>query len=191
MTTTTLSPIREPRRPRGGFTLVEVMISAGLGAILLAGVMSTFLFMGRSGANFQNYSDMESQARKALETFAEDARQADTITWNSNVSIRLTVNTVVVVYEYDSSTATFYRRVSGSSRALITGITASSFAFKAYNVNGTDLPLTSAAELATATSTTKQLQISLEATRTSQTVVAATNSVLSARYILRNKVVTA
>lgn len=167
------------------------MISAGLGAFLLAGVLSTFLFMGRSGANLQNYSDMESQARKALEIFAEDVRQAGSITWNSNVSITLTVNAAAVVYEYDSSTSTFYRRVAGGTRALITGITANTFAFKAYNVNGTEMPLTTAGELTTASSSTKQLQISLEASRRSTTVVAATNTVLSARFILRNKIVTA
>lgn len=175
---------------RRGFTLVEVMISAGLGTFLLAGVLSTFLFLGRSGANFQNYSDMEAQARKALEIFAEDVRQAGTITWNSNVSITLTVNTLAVVYEYDSSTATFYRRTAGGTQSLITGITSGSFTFTAFNVNGTSLPLTTSGELTAASSSTKQLQISLEASRTSTTVVAATNTVLSARFILRNKVVT-
>ena len=48
-----------------------------------------------------------------------------------------------------------------------------------------------AAELAAAGTNTKQLQISLQASRTNQTVVAATNTVLSARFILRNKIVTA
>jgi prepilin-type N-terminal cleavage/methylation domain-containing protein len=155
MTTTTLSPTRK-RASRRGFTLVEVMISAGLGAFLLAAVLSTFLFMGRSGTNLQNYSDMEGQARQALEAFAEDVRQASAITWNSNVSMTLTVNSASVVYEYDSSAKTF----SSSDRT-------------------------------TANSSTKQVQISLEASRTNTTVVAATNTVLSARFILRNKVVTA
>jgi Tfp pilus assembly protein PilW len=181
----------KPPLAHRGFTLAEVMISAGLGAFLLAGVLSTFLFMGRSGANFQNYSDMESQARKALEIFAEDVRQAGSITWNSNVSITLTVNTVAVVYEYDSGTAAFYRRTAGSTQSLITGITSGSFTFTAFNVNGASLPLTTSGELSAAGSSTKQLQISLEASRTSTTVVAATNTVLSARFILRNKVVTA
>lgn len=193
MTTTTLSPTRKRglRSRLRGFTLVEVMISAGLGAFLLAAVLSTFLFMGRSGANLQNYSDMEGQARQALEFFAEDVRQASAITWNSNVSMTLTVNSASVVYEYDSSSGAFYRRVAGSSRTLITGITSSTFVFAAYNVNGTSLSLASASDRTTANSSTKQVQISLEASRTNTTVVAATNTVLSARFILRNKVVTA
>jgi len=164
-----------------------MMIGAALSSFILAGVLSTFLFLGRSGANFQNYSDMESQARRALEMFAEDVRQASAISWTSNESVTLTVNSASVVYAYNSSTRVFYR--NGTS--LITGITAGSFAYKAYKVDGTELPLATAANLTAAGVNTKQLQISLEASRTSRTVVAATNTVLSARFILRNKIVTA
>lgn len=167
------------------------MIGATLGAFLLTAVLSTFLFMGRSGANMQNYSDMEAQARKALEIFAEDVRQASAITWNSATELDLTVNSTTVRYLYDSAASTFYRRAASGTTALITGISADTFEFKAYNVAGTELPLTTSAELTAATSSTKQLQISLEASRTNTTVVAATNTVLSARFILRNKVVTA
>ncbi|MEI6464394.1 MAG: hypothetical protein WCQ89_06695, partial [Verrucomicrobiota bacterium] len=68
------------------------MISATLGSFVLLAVLTTFLFLGRSGANLMNYSDMETQARKALELFAEDTRQASDVYWNSADSVRLTVN---------------------------------------------------------------------------------------------------
>jgi Tfp pilus assembly protein PilW len=191
------------RRRAGGFTIVEMMVGASLGAFIMAGVLSTFLFLGRSGANVQNYSDMESQARKALETFAEDVRQANAIVWNSEVSVTLTVNAANVVYEYVSPAAAttarpagFYRTATGSDRRLISGIKINSdgtttFMFRAFNIAGTELAVSSAALRTTANSSTKQLQISLECQRTNTTVVAVTNTVLSARYILRNKIVTA
>jgi prepilin-type N-terminal cleavage/methylation domain-containing protein len=190
MTTTTLLPTRSRTRARG-FTLVEVLVSSVIAAWILTAVMATFLFLGRSGANIQNYNDMESQARTALELFAEDTRQASSINWESETEIYLTVNAQAIYYYYDSGTDTFYRKVTsgGTPRALVTGITA--FAFKAYSITGADLPLTTADELTTATKSTKQLQISLEAARSSQTVVDATNTVLSARFILRNKRITA
>jgi hypothetical protein len=171
--------------------MVELMVAAALSAFVLTGVMSAFLFMGRSGANLRNYSDMESQSRKALEQFAEDVRQASAISWTTNVYVTLTVNSAGVAYYYDSSTGTFYRRTATNTTALITGITNGTFVYKPYNVAGTLLPLVTAANLTAAGSSTKQLQISLEASRTSQTVASATNLVLSARYILRNKIVTA
>lgn len=201
MTTTTPSPGRNPRfrpaAPAGGFTLVELMIGASLGSFILAGVLSTFLFMGRSGANVQNYNDMESQARKALEFFAEDTRQASGVIWGSDSNtVALTVGTNRVTYSYNPTSRQFSRveiviatSAAVSSRVLVTGIT--SFGFSAYNISGSNLPLDTAANLTAANGSTKQLQISLEAARANTTVVAATNTVLSARFILRNKKVTA
>lgn len=174
----------------GGFTLVELMIGASLASFLLAAVLSTFLFLGRSGANVQNYNDMEAQARKALELFAEDTRQASGVTWGADSNtITLTVNGAPVLYSYDPTSRRFARRDNTSTQVLVTGIT--TFAFSAFNIAGNSLPLVTAANLTAANGSTKQLQISLEASRTSTTVVAATNTVLSARFVLRNKRVTA
>lgn len=190
MTTTTRWPSREPRPPRrrsGGFTLAEMMIGATISTFVLAGVLSTFLFLGRSGANLQNYSDMEAQARSALEQFAQDTRQASAITWNSATSVTLTVDSTPITYA--SASGSFTRQTPTATRTLLTGII--TFSFKAYTIAGTEITgIGGATTLAAAGKTTKQLQISLEAARTSRTVSAATNTVLSARFILRNKVVT-
>jgi prepilin-type N-terminal cleavage/methylation domain-containing protein len=190
MTTTTPLPTPE-RAGLRGFTLVEVMIGATISSFILLAVMTTFLFLGRSGANVQNYNDMESQARTALELFAEDTRQASAITWITKDELYLTVNAVQIYYYYVAADATFYRKVTtgGDPRALVTGVT--NFDFSAYSITGALLALDTTAALATAGRSTKQLQISLEAARSNQTVVDATNTVLSARFILRNKRVTA
>lgn len=191
MTTITLSPSSpEPRARRGGFTLVEVMVSAALSSFILAGVLSTFLFLGRSGANLNNYNDMESQARKALELFAEDTRQASAVAWTSSNSLTLVVNAVNITYAYDSGAARFTRLVGGNTTTLLSGIT--TFSFLAYTITGASITdFSTAAARTTANNTTKQIQISLSAARTSATVTTATNIVLSARYVLRNKRVTA
>lgn len=209
MTITTPSLTLDRSRRNAGFTLVELMIAATISAAILAGILSTFLFLGRSGANIQNYSDMESQARKALELFAEDTRQASAVTWVTNNQIRLTVNGNPHTYTYASGTLSRQTVISGTTTntVLLTGIippvartdtnatTCTPF-FRGYNINGVEFTAIqysapSAADLAVASSGTKQLQISMEATRNSRTVVAATNTVLSARFILRNKRVTA
>jgi Tfp pilus assembly protein PilW len=192
MITTTLSPVLRARALRSGpgttgFTLVEVMIGASLSAFILAGVLSAFLFLARSGANLQNYASMESEARKSLEQFAQDTRQASGITWNSSTSVTLIVDSANITYAYTSSIGRFTRVTAAPSvtTTLLTGIT--SFTYSAYDINGTAVSL---ASLADAGKITKQLQISLKAIRTSSTVVGATNTVLSARYILRNKRIT-
>lgn len=193
MTITTPSRILDSARQRSGagFTLVEVMVSATLASFILAGILTVFLFLGRSGANVRNYSDMESQARKALEVFAEDVRQASSITWSSETQFSIVVNAVSITYEYETANGLFTRTAATIKRTLISGISSGTFTFRAFNITGTELPLATAANRAAASSDTKQLQISLEASRTNSTVVAATNAVLSARFILRNKIVTA
>ena len=181
-------PPRPPDRQSRAFTLVELMIGAALSAFILAGVMSTFLFLGRSRANVPNYNEMEAQARTALAYFADDTRQASDLTWSSSTSVSLMINGAAVSYTYDDGAKTFTRTDSATTRVLVRGITL--FAFKAYDINGTPLALDSAGALATAGQSTKQLQISVAAARTNTTVVAATDNVLSARFILRNKKVT-
>ena len=185
MTTTTPWPVPDRRRAVRGFTLVEVMIAGIIGTFLMLGVLTTFLFLGRSGANIANYSEMEFQSRKALEMFAEDTRQASSITWNSSTSVTLIVDAQAITWSYAGGSLS---RQTGSATpiTMITGIT--SFAFTAYDITGAQVALS---DLTAAGKVTKQLQISLQASRISQTVTTATNLVLSARYILRNKRVTA
>lgn len=189
----TITPLPGPetaRRPsrRRGFTLVEVMIGATISGFVLVGVLTTYLFLGRSGANVQNYNDMEAEARRALEQFAQDTRQASAIAWNSAESVTLIVDSVAVTYTHASGR--FARISGGVTRTILTGITA--FSFKAYTITGAEIPgIGTTTTLAAAGQTTKQLQISLQASRRSQTVTTATNTVLSARFILRNKRVTA
>ncbi len=186
MTTITPSPARKLSLRRG-FTLVEVLIGATLSSVILAGVLSTFLFLGRSGANMQSYSDMETEARRGLELFAQDVRQASAIVWNSAESVTLNVNSVNITYSYDGAQRIFFR----NGFQLINGVTPGTFAFRAFNVAGGEMLVATAAQRTAASAGTKQLQLSLQASRFNTTVVAATNTVLSARFILRNKNVTA
>lgn len=184
-----------PSKPSSrAFTLVEVMIGATLGTIVIAGVASTFLMLGRSGANVANYSVMESQSRRALEELSQDVRMASNVTWNTDQSVTLvvpdnyTATSNQVTYAFDSSTAEFYR-VPGDVSATATAAAASrtilvrsvaSCTFARYN------RLNAAATTNTAT---KRIQLTLVVRRTTRTVASASNTILSASYILRNKLV--
>ena len=189
---TTITPSRNRpetlRRRSRAFTLVEVMVGAALASFILAGTLTCFLFLGRSGANLRNYTDMEAQARKSLEIFAEDTRQASAVNWTSTDSVTLTVNAANIVYTY--ANGIFTRKIGSGTATLLTGIT--TFTFSAYDINGSAITdFSSAAARTTANNSTKQVQIALSASRTTTTVTTETNIVLSARYVLRNKKVTA
>jgi Tfp pilus assembly protein PilW len=163
------------------------MVGSALGAIVLAGVLSTFLMLGRSGANVANYSMMEMESRRALEELSQDVRMAEAITWNSAQSITLKVPDNYtstgnqVTYAYDSTSKTFYRMpgIASATNPQTTLVrSVASCAFARFN----RLNAATAADV-----TTKRIQLTLAVRRTSQTVASASNTILSASYILRNK----
>ena len=205
MTTTTPKLIAaELGGLRGGlrraFTLVEVMVAAGLSGIVLVAILTAFLFIGRASITMRNYTDMETEARNAMETFAQDVRMSSGATWISANSLTLTIEqgggTTTATYTYHPTASgsgasfiparTFTRTVSGRTDTLITNIR--SFEFNAYSI---DTAAISLASISAATSNaTKQVQISLETERVNTTLALATNKVISARFVLRNKHVT-
>ena len=135
-----------------------------------------------------------SEARNALEYFGQDVRMASDVSWDVTppskaTSLTLKVpppssggSTRSITYAWDSTTKQFTRQVdSAAATVLIANCT--TFAFQAYKLGGTG-EASNALE-------TKQIQLSLTASRSSATVVTATDVVLSARFILRNKDVSA
>lgn len=194
-TTRSTSPRRELRP--GGFTLVELLISTGLSAIVLAAVFSAVLMINRSGYLLNNYIEMEKQARNALETFAIDARMTEAVTWirksggTDLVGITLIPpDNKTVTYLYNPTAGTLVRtdNTTHQSLTLVSGI--QSLSFTAYKYKDGSPP--AAIDPATTIDTllkndTKMVQISLSAIRTRSALADATNNVVSARYVLRNK----
>lgn len=188
---------RSPRRRRQAFTLVEVMVSASLATLVLAGVMSAFLFIGRTGFNAGNYSEMEAQTRRALDRFATDARRATAVQWHSSRQLTFTLptggtGTTQVTYAYDplsvgATARSFYRFAGDATSAapreiLVRGVD-SDFAFQRFKLEQNGVTANAAAN----DLETKLIQVNLRPVRSGVTVVASSQSTLSARYLLRNK----
>ncbi len=199
---TTSTPRTDRHRTAGpsspaGFTLVEILIAASLSTLVLAGVMSAFLFIGRTGFSASNYSEMEAQTRRALDRFAHDVRQASGIHWNHSQSITLSLPTATnattrVTYAYDSSsigpTARSLYRLPGDAgsslpREVLVRQLAPDFSFQRFKLdqNGTT------ANAAANDLETKLVQMNLRLVRTGRTTVDSTQSAISARHVLRNK----
>ncbi len=164
------------------------MIGASLGTIVLTGVMATFLMLGRTGMNAANYSMSETEIRRALESFSQDARMASDLVWNSETSVTLTVpndyaaNGNQVTYAYDSDDQIFFRRpgdVSSSATRLDLIRSVSSLEFARFN--RLNSPTSSDSEA-------KRLRVTLNVRRTGTTLVAANTTVVSTSFVLRNKV---
>ena len=208
MTTLFAEPACAPHQQRRGFTLVEVMICAAIGSFVLAGILSTFVMLVRSSTGLYNYVGMETEARRGLENFSEDSRMASGITWTDNTHVALTVphvgsdtyaNTITYWWDTTAGSSTYHyflrREVDTDSSGATTTTTTTtlvhdvaSFQFDRWQAGG------ATGVQATSDANTDQLQIHLTLRKQASQfgvsgtgVVAATNLVVSARYILRNK----
>lgn len=162
------------------------MIGAALGSMVLAGVLTSFTMLLRSGTSAANYSTMESQSRRAFEQFGIDARMASNLVWNSASSVTLTVpnnytaNGNQVTYAYDS-TNKWFSLVPGdgssTSGRLILVREVTSVTFTRYDRDSATT---------TADTATKRLQLSLNIRRNAGGS-AVTENIASASFTLRNK----
>ena len=201
------SPASPPRPTRrlSGFTLVEVMIGAGIGSYVLLGILTMFVFLGRSGARLTYYNAMALESRRALDEFSQDVCMASDVVWNSPSSITLTVPDNYgfpyankVTYAYDSATTgankrSFYRvpgtpaqdaGIPNRRTILARNVTACTYTRRDRLDN-----------LATSDASTKRLELTLRISTTAiagaatgmVNTVAATENAISATYLLRNK----
>lgn len=194
------------------------MVGSSISSFLLLGVLSAFLFMGRTSANIINYSEIEAKARQSLEMFSREVHNANNVTSYSGTSVTLTIPDTVssdpdgtgsgaytVTYTFDTANAKLTRsgppidNPTGASVTtdLITGVELvpgfTSYLNYYRYVRPTTYPLGQGYFDGFTTNTAanaleiKQIEVSFVLRRQNVTVTAATNKVLSARFILRNK----
>lgn len=190
MTTTT------PHAKSRGFTLSELLIATSLSGIVLAGVLTTFLLIGRTGFNASAYAEMSSALRNSLDLFHRDARLASDVRWHDERRLTLLLphpsgETVSVAYGYEpagpgSATGVFYRETTQDDtpvRTVLARDIASDFAFQRYRLGSAE----NVAPIATNDLETKLVEVTLRAVRRSPTGAPVSQSAVSTRCLLRNK----
>jgi prepilin-type N-terminal cleavage/methylation domain-containing protein len=181
------------RHRPAAFTLPEVIIASTLSAVVMAGVLSAFVFFGRTGLAVGHYQKMETELRRSLEIFAEDARMATDIRWETPWQLTLSVprsdgssSPVTYSFEPDSGSAltgVLHRIHHDGRREVLVHDVATDFAFKRYKIEQPGL----ADNTALNDLETKQLQLNLRTLRLTTGGPASTQAAISARYVLRNK----
>jgi prepilin-type N-terminal cleavage/methylation domain-containing protein len=125
---------------RAGFTLVELLIGLSLSLIIMGGVLSSYVFLGRNftrslGISSTNQPNLETQGRRTLAYFTQDVRMASGIDTSgvspnvlpsaSGVTLVLPTSsgTTTVTYVYDSTAQTLTRTpASGTAQIMHTNL---------------------------------------------------------------------
>ena len=90
-----------------------------------------------------------------------------------------------MTYGYRAQTKDFVRTANETTLVLASGI--ESFQFKAYDLGGTSVSLSTAAERTAAVASTNMVQVNIALRRNPASTANASAQTVSARYILRNK----
>lgn len=127
--------MKKSPRQAAAYTLVELLIGVSLALTVMMSVLSTYLFLGRQLARLAHRQTLETEARRAILSFAQDMRGAVAVSNPGDTSVILTVptasSTMTVTYTYASgsdNTGTLTRTPSvGSAQVLLRYLSAFDF----------------------------------------------------------------
>jgi len=114
------------RKSRRGFTLVEILIAAGLFGIVSLALATIFFFSTRSFVSMTTYAELDKINRTAMDKLTYEIRQANhvnavTMDDSGHISGISLINGdgQAVTYNFDSATKQLVRSASGSSQVLL------------------------------------------------------------------------
>jgi prepilin-type N-terminal cleavage/methylation domain-containing protein len=168
---------------RRGFTLVEFLISSGIGSIFFLTLGYLSFFSARSYVAMINYADLETRSRNTLDTMSAEIRQANKL--NSFTSSSLNFEDSdgqALQYVYDSSAGTLSRIKNNETKTMLTGCDTLTFGvFQRNPTNDYNVVATTNASLC------KLIQLNWKCSRTILAAKVNTESVQSAKIVIRKQ----
>ena len=118
-----------PRKRTCGMTLVELMVAAGVGSLVLASIMAVYVTSHRTFVGMGNYVVMEQASRNALDQMTRDIRKAkNLITFSTNQLVFNYLGTTNLTYRYDPGTRQLSQwKTGGPTNVLLSGCDSLSF----------------------------------------------------------------
>ena len=178
------NPTSTRRNGLRAFTLVETMVSIGIGSVVLAAVAMMVSYTGRSFSSLINYVELDSKSRNALDVMTRDIRQVNYLT--SYATNRLVFNDAdgtALTYAYDGGARTLTKTKGGVDTILLTECDTLAFGvFQRNPVAGTY------DQYPTATATnTKLVQVTWTCSRQILATRVNTESVQTAKIVIRKQ----
>ena len=113
---------REPqaRRRRSAFTLPEVLVSSGIGGIVLAAVAALSLFSSRSYVAIGNYMDLDRSSRNALDQLTREIRQTIALaSYATNQLVFTDFDTNALTFTWNANNKQLTRTKNGTTKVLL------------------------------------------------------------------------
>jgi prepilin-type N-terminal cleavage/methylation domain-containing protein len=113
-----------PSASNRGFTLVELMVSMGVGALVLTGVAAVFLASNISFSAVGNYVSLDRSSENALDQMSRDIRRSANLTsFAANQLVFNYVGSTNLVLTYDASAGnlTSWKTGDAATNILLTG----------------------------------------------------------------------
>ncbi|MEX0332127.1 MAG: type II secretion system protein J [Puniceicoccaceae bacterium] len=96
--------MNKQRNSKSGFSLVEVLVAMVISVFILASSYATIISLAKGSESMINFTEMNTQTRKALELFARDARMSENV-------YEFTTNKVSILREvWDSKSGKYEKR---------------------------------------------------------------------------------
>jgi len=166
-------------------TLVEMLVSIGLGALVLTAFAQIVFYSGRSFAAMSNYTDLDYNSDYTLRVLSKEIRAANAVQAASDTSLTLLdPDNVPIAYTWDSDAKSLTRTRAGQTDVLLKNCEYIKFSIWQRNpVNGTfdQYPVSLTATKA------KLVQVTWICRRRIMGTQINTLSELSAKFVLRNQ----
>ncbi len=175
-----------------GWTLPEMMISVAIGTLILASVLSVYIFTSRTLDATINYEELDRQSRNSLDLMSADIRQCGALTSYATNSLSFTnLDGSLLRYTWDNSNYLTYTNASSTlagcprGGTLLKGCSYLAFTiFQRNPVSGTTMTFTPCST--TNVALAKVIVMDWVCHRTNYITLNDTESVQTAKVVMRN-----
>ena len=187
---------QSPRGSKSGFTLAEVIVATTISGFVLASMVGTFVVFAIGANSIGAYTEMSKDSRYVLEYFARDMRAAEDVSTATDSKLIVEMpasgsfySGSTVTYEYVGDAKLLFRIEEDSSgnelsnEILLEGV--ERFIFSYFNPLGDSISTSTESILLSVKSVQVDAEMLRDVSRSE-----ATDYIISARFMMRNRPVT-
>jgi hypothetical protein len=165
------------------FTLVEFLVSSGVAALSLVAIGYVTFFSARSYVALANYVDLETKSRNTLDTMSSEIRQVNSLTSYSSTNLTFQDSDgATLQYNFSPTAGRLYRVKNNQTKELLNGCDSLTFGiFQRNPTNNYEVVSTTNSSLC------KLIQLNWTCSRTILSAKVNTESVQSAKIVIRKQ----